>query len=229
MQDPSSYREVFTSIIKKQMMLLGPQVVLSKIQNINGLKVAEDGTVISITKSPDDILEQIFSLFMDFPGRVAAKEIISAKSAQAKQVKEQIAGGWLQIENEKAQLVAALEGIPFGFITTNDGLEITNKNGMVEKILGISEDAKRGWSLNEMQQHIKDQFYLPIECNKAMESKAAVPPVDVTFDKRRLRFFISPIIQIDKQVEVSGVTILIEYLGPAVAAAPPPAQAQPAA
>ncbi|MBI3341685.1 hypothetical protein HY024_01025 [Candidatus Curtissbacteria bacterium] len=223
MQDPNIHKKVLTSLIKKQMMLLGPQVALTKVQSIDGLKVAKDGTVTSITRNPDDIVEEIFSLFMDFPARIAAKEIITSEATEAKEVKNQIAGGWLQMENEKAHLVSAIEGIPFGFITTNEALEITNKNGMVEKILGISEDSKKGWSVNEIQQHLKDQFYLPIECNKSMESRLPINPVDVNFDQKRLRFFVSPIISIAKQAEVSGVTIIIQYLGAAVPSQAPPA------
>lgn len=227
MQDPNVHKKVLTSLIKKQMMLLGPQVALSKLQNIEGLKVSPDGTVTEITRNPDDIVEEILTMYLDFPARIAAKEILTSESNEAKEVKDQIGSGWLQIETEKAQLFAAIEGISFGFITTNESLEIMSKNSAVGKILGISQDANHGWTLSEIQNHIKEQYYLPIECNKAMESRTALNPVDVTFDDKRLRFFISPIITVGKQMEVAGVAILIEYLGAAVQA--PPQTPQPTA
>lgn len=210
-QDPNSQKQVFTAIIKKQMMLLGPQAVLPKVQNIDGLKVATDGTVMELTKPGDTVLEQILSLFTDFSGRIAAKDIIGAKTAQQKEVKEQIAGGWLQMENEKAKLLAAIDGISLGFITTNESLEILSQNPAVEKILGISEGEM--WTMTEIQNAIGNQLYLPIECNKAMENRTAVAPVDVNVNKRRVRFHISPIINVGKEIEVSGVVLLLEDLG----------------
>lgn len=189
-------------------MLLGPQVVLAKIKNIDGLKVAPDGTVTSITKPPETITEEIFSAFMNFPSRVAAKDILTNQAAQAKEVKGQIESGWLQIENEKAGLHAAIENLMLGFITTNESLKITSQNPAVTKILGISEAGS--WTIAELQNNIGNQFYFPIECNRAMESKLPLPPIDVSIGSKQIRFYISPIILVGKQIEVAGVTIILE-------------------
>lgn len=227
MPDSDIYKELLTSLIKKQMLLLGPKVAIERLKNIPNLKVAEDGSVIEIGSNPTDITDQVFEAFTDFPSRIAAREIINAKTEQTEKVKDQIASGWLMMEQEKSKLQAAVDHLALGFITADEGLAIIQKNPAAEAILGISSQPG-GWTINEIQSNITTaQYFLPIECNKCMESQSTLPPQDITFQTKNLRFFLSPIINIAKQTEVVGVTILIQDLGPL--AVPLAAEPQPEA
>lgn len=207
MFDGKAYKKFLTSLIKKQMLILGPAEALKKARTITGLKVDDDGNVSEISGSSSQITDEILTVFMGFPEKVAAKELIAAKAQEEKELRHQVESGWMQIENEKAHLVSALDGLALGLATTDEELKILTKNPAFDKVLGGD---KKDWTVDEMQSNIGDQYYLPIECSKCMETGKALIPTEVNFGKRRLRIFISPI---KRQSETTGVTIMIQDLG----------------
>lgn len=210
MADTQTYKQILTKLIQKQILLTGKTVTLDKIKNIHGLRVEDDGTVTAIGDNVNATLDQVLEAFTDFPSLVTARQIIEAKSEQAKRVREQIASGWLQIESEKAHLTAAIESISLGFITTNQDLKIITQNSAVERILGPSQN--KAWTINEIQSNITGEFFLPLLCKKCIELGAPLPPDEVKFKDKRLRIFISPIKTFNRGVEEAGVTIVIENL-----------------
>lgn len=211
MTDTEAYKSFLTSLIKKQMLILGQEATLKKTAAIKGIKIENDGTVSEITANPNQITEAVLTAFMEFPARVAAKEVIAAKSQEEKNLRNTIESGWLQIEQEKANLLASINNLALGYITTDVELKFLTINPAVDQILGKSQD--REWTIGELQNNILDQFYLPLECNKCMETGKPLPPVEFNYDKKRLRVFISPITSIGKVTETTGVTIMLQDLG----------------
>lgn len=210
MNDIDLYKQILSKLIKKQILLVGKSTALEKVKKIHGIKTDENGTVVQITGNLNQTLEKTLEAFTDFPSLVAAREIIEAKSEQAKETREQIASGWLQIEHEKSHLTSAIESLALGFITTNQDLQIITKNPAVEKILGPSQN--KDWTINEMQTNITGDFFLPLLCKKCMELMIPLPPDEIKFKDKTLRIFISPIKTFNKGLEDVGVTIIIENL-----------------
>lgn len=210
MSDEELYKQILTSLIQKQMLLVGKNVAVQKVKNMHGIKIDDNGNVLELSGNLNQILESVLEAFTDLPSLIAAKQIIEAKSEQAKRIREQIASGWLQIEHEKSHLTSAIESLPVAFITTSQELQIITKNPAVEKILGQSTSEE--WTINEIQSNIKGDFFLPLLCKKCMELLVPLPPDEVQFKDKKLRFFISPIKTYNRGVEELGVTIIIEQL-----------------
>ena len=117
MNEEDLYKQILTSLIQKQMLLIGQNEALERVKNIHGIKINDEGKVLDLDKNLNEVLDAVLEAFTNFPSLVAAKQIIEAKSEQAKQVREQIASGWLQIQHEKSHLTSALESLSLGFIT----------------------------------------------------------------------------------------------------------------
>lgn len=210
MNEEDLYKQILTSLIQKQMLLVGKNDAIERVKNIHGIKVDAEGKVLELDKNLNNVLDSVLEAFTNFPSLVAAKQIIEAKSEQAKQVREQIASGWLQLQHEKSHLTSALESLSLGLITTNQDLQIITINPAVEKILGPSPSGE--WNINEIQSNISGEFFLPLLCKKCMELLAPLPPDEVNFKNKKLRFFISPIKTFNRGMEELGVTIVIENL-----------------
>ena len=72
MQDDSNnYKKMLSDLIKKQMIMLGPNIVLDKARKVPGLVVADDGEVSSITGDPRQVLKGVANEFMALSGQIA--------------------------------------------------------------------------------------------------------------------------------------------------------------
>ncbi len=59
------YQKLLTDAIRKQMIILGPQMTRIKVQNIKGLTVADDGTAEIFSQNPQEIITQFLEAFRD--------------------------------------------------------------------------------------------------------------------------------------------------------------------
>lgn len=71
MSDQADYQALMSDLIKKQMVMLGPNLVLSKSRQVTGLTVADDGTVQSINGDPQVALQELVNAFMSLSGQIA--------------------------------------------------------------------------------------------------------------------------------------------------------------
>lgn len=72
MQDDSNnYKKMLSDLIKKQMIMLGPNIVLDKARKVQGLTVADDGEVTNITGDPRQVLKGVANEFMALSGQIA--------------------------------------------------------------------------------------------------------------------------------------------------------------
>lgn len=71
MADVDIYKNMLTDLIKKQMIMLGPNVALGTARKVNGLTVSEDGAVTDITGEPQIIMEGVANAFMNLSGQIA--------------------------------------------------------------------------------------------------------------------------------------------------------------
>jgi hypothetical protein len=67
------YQKLLTEVIRKQIVILGPSITLAKARNVQGLTVADDGTVTSLNGNPQLLTQQLIEQFMELSGLIVKK------------------------------------------------------------------------------------------------------------------------------------------------------------
>lgn len=73
MQTEGDHKQLLTQVIKKQMVILGPDITLAKARNVRGLTVADDGTVTAVSGDPQEVTKQLVDQFMELSGLIVKK------------------------------------------------------------------------------------------------------------------------------------------------------------
>lgn len=71
MSREEDYRALMTELIKKQMVMLGPNLVLSKARGVSGLTVSDDGVVQKLSGDSGQALQELVNAFMTLSGQIA--------------------------------------------------------------------------------------------------------------------------------------------------------------
>lgn len=71
MASQEDYQLLLTDLIKKQMVMLGPGVALSKARKVVSLTVSDDGQVLAIAGDPQAALNQLAGEYMTLSGQIA--------------------------------------------------------------------------------------------------------------------------------------------------------------
>ncbi|MDO8487075.1 MAG: hypothetical protein Q7S45_02180 [Candidatus Curtissbacteria bacterium] len=71
MSDDSDYKSLLSDLIRKQMVMLGPAVALSKARKVTGLSVDESGEVSAISGDPQEALKALAGEYMALSGQIA--------------------------------------------------------------------------------------------------------------------------------------------------------------
>ena len=82
-QDP---KQLLTEIIQKLMVVVGAELALSKVKNIHGMTVSEDGTVTDIQTEPQALLQELVEEFVGLSGEIVKQitELLASKQMQQK-------------------------------------------------------------------------------------------------------------------------------------------------
>ena len=67
------YKQLLTDAIRKQMVILGPQITLLKVHNISGLTITNDGTIVSLGPKPEDTVTRFLEEFRDLSSPLVKK------------------------------------------------------------------------------------------------------------------------------------------------------------
>lgn len=67
------HKQLLTQVIKKQIVILGPDITLVKARNVAGLTIADDGTVTQITGNPQEVTQRLIEQFMELSGQIVKK------------------------------------------------------------------------------------------------------------------------------------------------------------
>lgn len=67
------YQKLLTEVIKKQMVILGPDITLAKARNVQGLTVADDGSVTSLSGNPQELIQKLVEQFVELSGMIVKK------------------------------------------------------------------------------------------------------------------------------------------------------------
>lgn len=73
----SDYKKIFSELIKKQMLVLGPDITLAKVKNVSGITVDNNGEVQTITGNPQELLELLINQFVELSGMIVKKTMES--------------------------------------------------------------------------------------------------------------------------------------------------------
>ncbi|HEX7042220.1 MAG TPA: hypothetical protein VF189_03130 [Patescibacteria group bacterium] len=72
-QSAQDYKNLLTEVIKKQIVILGPDITLSKARNVKGLTVMDDGTVTAVSGSPQEVTQALIDQFVQLSGLIVKK------------------------------------------------------------------------------------------------------------------------------------------------------------
>lgn len=67
------YKKLLTEIIKKQIIILGPDITLVKAKNVSALTIADDGSVTAISGDPQAALQGLIDEFVSLSGLIVKK------------------------------------------------------------------------------------------------------------------------------------------------------------
>jgi hypothetical protein len=67
------HQKLLTEVIKKQIVILGPDITLAKARNVQGLVVADDGTVTQMNGDPQALTKELVNQFMELSGLIVQK------------------------------------------------------------------------------------------------------------------------------------------------------------
>lgn len=71
------YKKMLTEIIKKQIVILGPQIAVLKARNVPGLKISDDGTVIEIQGPEQIVLQKLIDEYVALSGEIVRNAVNS--------------------------------------------------------------------------------------------------------------------------------------------------------
>ena len=86
MADSNEYKNLITDIIEKQKVILGPDIVLLKAKNVEGLKLDGQGRVESIDGDPQKVLQQLVDEYISLSGQIV-KNILNPVFAKYPDIK----------------------------------------------------------------------------------------------------------------------------------------------
>jgi len=86
MSTEEDYKKLITEIINKQADLLGPDIAVRKANNVEGLKVSDEGTIQSIKGQPEEILQKLVDEYISLSGAIV-KNILGPVFAKYPDIK----------------------------------------------------------------------------------------------------------------------------------------------
>ncbi len=73
----TDYKSLFSQLIKKQMLVLGPDITLAKVKNVIGITVDINGDVQKIEGDPQQLLQGLINQFVELSGMIVKKTMES--------------------------------------------------------------------------------------------------------------------------------------------------------
>ena len=73
----TDYKQMLTEIIKKQIVILGPQIAVLKARGVVGLKVTDEGDVTDVTGPEQVVLQQLIDEYVALSGEIVRNAVNS--------------------------------------------------------------------------------------------------------------------------------------------------------
>jgi len=132
---------------------------------------------------------------------------LSEKNTALIAAKEEISRGWLQIQMEKARLLASVNSITLGFLMVDSNGKTLIKNPAVERSIGIKGNYA---DIDSIDQILGKDFAIKDRFNKCLDERASADVKNINFNNKYFRLFMAPIFSTDNTLSVIGVVILIQ-------------------
>lgn len=71
MDSLTQYKNVISDLVKKQMVMLGPNVALGQARRVVGLTIDDGGNVTEISGDPQEVLSAVAKQYMSLSGAIA--------------------------------------------------------------------------------------------------------------------------------------------------------------
>lgn len=71
MDEMTQYKNVLSDLIKKQIIMLGPNVALAQARKIPGFSINDQGDVTEIKDNPQQVLSSVAKQYMALSGAIA--------------------------------------------------------------------------------------------------------------------------------------------------------------
>lgn len=71
MENIEVYKNMLSDLIKKQMVMLGPNVALGTARKVQGLQLNEQGQITEISGDPQAVVQGVTDAFMNLSGQIA--------------------------------------------------------------------------------------------------------------------------------------------------------------
>lgn len=76
MANEGDYKNLINDIIAKQILILGPSIVLVKARNVAGLVLNAQGTVEKITGDPQTVLQNLINEYIALSGQIVKNILV---------------------------------------------------------------------------------------------------------------------------------------------------------
>ena len=73
----TDYKQMLSEIIKKQIVILGPQIAIIKARGVAGLKVSDNGDVIEMAGPEQVILQKLIDAYVALSGEIVKNAVNS--------------------------------------------------------------------------------------------------------------------------------------------------------
>lgn len=71
----TDYKQMLTEIIKKQIVILGPQIAVLKARSVPGLKVSDGGEVLEVSGPEQVILQKLIDEYVALSGEIVKSAV----------------------------------------------------------------------------------------------------------------------------------------------------------
>ena len=73
----TDYKQMLSEIIKKQIVILGPQIAILKARGVDGLKVSDDGEVLEVSGPEQVVLQRLIDEYVALSGEIVKNAVNS--------------------------------------------------------------------------------------------------------------------------------------------------------
>ncbi|MCL5439214.1 MAG: hypothetical protein M1268_04510 [Patescibacteria group bacterium] len=72
-QTDGDHKKLLSEVIKKQIVILGPDITLAKARNVKELTISDDGTVTAVSGNAQEVTQKLIEQFMELSGLIVKK------------------------------------------------------------------------------------------------------------------------------------------------------------
>jgi hypothetical protein len=159
----TDYKSLFSQLIKKQMLVLGPDITLAKVKNVIGITVDINGDVQKIEGDPQQLLQGLINQFVELSGMIVKKTMESIlTSYPGMMAMASSMGGGVQASTEASPVSTAQTASPAPSTDSPTAADVT--------AIPVSEDSAKPQEPPSMaDMHLDSLHTDPPKVDKAPE------------------------------------------------------------